>query len=369
MNVHRFDKLSILSAVLLLHSGQVLADSWQQTGTVKASTEYDSNPALSPNNPRSAWRYLFEPGYNLAGRLGENEMKTGLALQIARSSNETLIHRRESPSAFIDWLRNSNAGEFGITARYAEISTRDAGFDVTAQVPVDSTRSARNLSGRWNKALSERSTLSVDGSYENVSYTGGIFVDYITRSENMIFSYDLSERNTPFLKFSHIGYEPTADHSLSSFSNTLFVGWNRKFSDYVEGMLQVGRSKFSDDRLVTQGAATIRYAGQRTGLGLSAERLVSPSGLGGFVTVEHISANLNYALSESSKTGIDLGWRETQFDTNNINRTASMWLQHDLNPFWELRTYYLRRTFEQVGADVASSNLLGLSLVYTHNDF
>jgi hypothetical protein len=369
LNVKRFDKLSILLTVLLLQSGQALSETWQHSGTVRVSTEYDSNPAMALSAPGGVWRYLFEPGYTLARIVGENEFKAGINYLIARSSNEILSPKRNSPSVFLNWLRHSDAGEFGISSRYAEIATRDAGIDAADQVPVDSIRASRAISGKWSKALSERSTLSVDGSYENVSYTGGTFVDYITRSENMSFSYDLSERNTPFLKLSHIDYEPTDDPSLSSYSNTLFVGWNRKFSDNVDGMLQAGRTKFSDEKLVTQGAATLRYAGQRTGLGLSAERLVSPSGLGGFITVKQMSASWSYALSERSKTGIDLGWRETQLETDNINRTASMWLQRDLNSFWELRTYYLRRNFEQVGAYVASSNLLGLSLLYTHNDF
>lgn len=369
MNVCRFDKLPIIFTVLVLASGQVWADTWQQTATVRASTEYDSNPALSPNNPRSAWRFLFEPGYTLAGRFGESELKTGVALQIARSSNETLIHRRDSPSAFIDWLRNFNAGEFGITARYAEIATRDAGIDVTAQVPVDSIRSARTLSARWNKALSERSTLSVDGSYEKVNYSGGAYTDYATRSENMMFSYAWSERNTPFLKASHIDYEPAGISSPNTFSNTLFAGLNWILSDNLEGTLQVGKSKFSNENLVTQGAATMRYTAQQTGLILSADRLISPSGLGGFVIVDQANANWSYALSERSNTGIDLGWRKSQFVTDIINRTASVWLQRDLNSFWGLRTYYLNRIFEQDQFVAVSSNMLGLSLIYTYTDF
>jgi len=369
LKLHRFDKLAILLTVLVLHSGQGWADPWQQTGSARISAEYDTNPAMSLNNPSGAWQLLFEPSYTLAGRLGENALKTGLALQIARSSNENLIHNRDSPSVFIDWLRNSVAGEFGVTSRYAEIATRDAGIDASTQVPLDSIRSSRTLSGRWNKALSERSIISADGSYENVSYTGGTYIGYATRLENMMFSYVWSERNTPFLKASHNDYEPADNSSPGTYVDSLLGGLNWILSDYLQGTLQVGRYKMNDTEMGTQGGMLVRYAGQRTGLVVNAERLVSPSGLGGLVTVDQVNANWNYALSERSNTGIDLGWRKSQLVTDVIYRTTSVWLQRDLNSFWGLRTYYLYRNFKQEGLDVGSSNILGLSLVYTYTDF
>jgi hypothetical protein len=307
----------------------------------------------------------------LVGRTGANELKAGLALLIARSSNKTLSQNREDPNVFLDWRRQSDAGEFGLSAKYDEVATRIAEIDNTGPGFADSTRASRTMSGSWSKALSERSTLSADGSYEGVSYKGGTYIDYSTRSGDMMFSYAWSERSTPFVKISYADYEPAGGNLLSRFANVInaTLGWNWKVSDYLEGTLQAVESKVSDAKVGTQGMASVQYTGQRTGLVLNAGRQFSPSGLGGFVTVDQAKGSWSYALNERSKTGIDLGWQNNHFVTDIINRTTGAWLQHDLNSFWGARTYYLHRIIEQGGVGGASSNILGIALVYTHPDF
>lgn len=352
----------------MFNTEQGWADVWQQTGAASVSTEYDSNPTLSPTYPGGVWRTIFEPSYTLMGILGENELKTGLALQIARSSNETLSQNRESPSVFLDWQRQSDAGEFGVSSRYAETSTRTAEIGNTGPGAADSTRASRIIAGRWSKALSGRSTLSADGSYEGVYYTGGTYIDYVTRSGSMMFSYAWSERSTPFLKMSYADYEPIGG-GPSRRVDTATLGINWTISDYLQGTLQASKYKTNDAEMGTQGSASLQYTGQRTQFVLNASRQVSPSGLGGFATVDQANGSWSYALSDRSKTGIDLGWSKNHFVTDIIYHTAGVWLQHDLNSFWGLRTYYLHRTVAQSEIVSASSNMLGLALVYTNTDF
>lgn len=368
MNSLRLSKLPILLTALMLNSVQCWAETWQQSVAARVSTEYDSNPALSPTYPEGIWRTIFEPSYTLMGMLGKNELKTGLALQIARSSNETLSQNREDPSAFLDWQRQTDAGQFGILSRYAETATRIAEIGIAGPGVADSTRISRTISGRWNKALTDRSTLSADGSYESNSYKGGTYIDYVTRSGSMMFSYAWSEHSTPFLKVSYSDYEPTGG-GLSSRLDTATLGLNWIVSDYLQGTLQASKYKINDTDMGTQGGASLQYTNQRTQLVLNAGRQVLPSGLGGFTTTDQANGSWSYALSERSKTGIDLGWSKSHFVTNIINRTAGAWLQHDLNPFWGMRTYYMHRTIEQDGFGSASSNILGIALIYTHTDF
>lgn len=367
MNFLRLAKLPILLTALMLNSVQGWADVWQQTASARVSTEYDTNPALSPTHTEGIWRTMFEPSYTLMGMLGKNELKTGLALQIARSSNETLSQNREDPSAFLDWQRQSDAGQFGILSRYAETATRIAEIGIAGPGVADSTRISRTMAGRWNKALTDRSTLSADSSYESNSYKGGTYIDYVTRSGSMMFSYAWSEHSTPFLKMSYSDYEPTGGGPTIRL-NTATLGLNWTTSDYLQGTLQASKYKISDAEMGTQGGASLQYTNQRTQLVLNAGRQVSPSGLGGFTTTDQANGSWSYALSERSKTGIDLGWSKNHFVTDIIYRTTGAWLQHDLNPFWGMRTYYMYRIAEQRGV-VASSNILGLSFVYTHTDF
>lgn len=371
MNVRRIDKFSIMLSVFVFYSGHCWADSWQQTVSARASTEFDTNPAMSPTDTGGVWRNIFEPGYTLAGRLGENELKTGVALQVERSSNTTLSPYRESPSAFLDWLRQSDAGELGISSSYAETATRNNITDANALIPVTSTRASRAISGRWRRAMSERSTFSANISYEGVSYTetSSSYIDYSTRSTSMMFSYVWSEYSTPFFQLLHTDYASAGGISPSSFTNTAVAGLNWKASDALEGSLQAGRSSINNAEMSTQGGMTVQYTEQRSVLSLNLNRQVLPSGLGGFVTADQANGSWTYDLSDVSRTGITLDWRRNHFDIEVINRTAGAWIQHELSPFWLLRTYYRHNMLNSDGIHDASSNILGITLLYTHTDF
>ncbi len=366
-----FDGLSIMLAILVLNSGQSWADAWQQTGSARVSTEYESNPAMSPSNPEDVKRVLFEPSYSLTRIIGENELMTGIALQIARSSNQSLSPNRDNPRIFLNWKRQYENGELGVASRYAEIATRDAGVDLTGTAPLASTRASRTLSGRWSNALSEHSTLSADSNYERVSYTNGNYIDYATRSGSIMLNYAWNEYKTSFLQILHTDYDPAKDNTPSSFTNFIVAGLNWRSSDTLDGILTVGKAKVSDGVINSQGTVTVRYTGERNHLSLSLIRQIAPNSLGGFVTTDQANGSWSYSLSEKTDTGIDLMWQQSHFTAADItNSTTGAWVQHDLNPFWGLRTYYQeRRILYGVSAGGASSYILGFTLVYTRTGF
>jgi hypothetical protein len=369
LNIRRVGKFPIILAISFFPTSQGWADTWQQAGSAKISTEFVNNPALSPTNPQTVERVLFEPGYGLKGKFGENELTTGLAFQIARSSNETLSPQRNSPNAFLDWLRESEMGEFGASAKYAEIVPTDISPDTTGVIPVVSTRVSRFSSVKWSKMLSERSILSANGSYERVNYASSNYISYSTRSESLMFSYALGEGSIPFLTMMHSDYAPTDNSSPSSFTNMLLAGWNWKASDYLDGSLQMGKTRVNNDELSTQGGALVHYTGQRTQLTLNLNSQVLPSGLGGYTSVVQVNGNWSYDLNERTKTAIDLGWIKNHLVTDVIYRSSGAWIQYELDSFWNLKTYYLHNFLSGEGISSASSYILGFSLVYTHSDF
>lgn len=332
------------------------------------SMEHDTNPAMVPAYRDGIWRSLLEPSYTLKRAGGAYELSAGLAFQIARSSNQTLSRNREDPNVFLDWRRQSNTGEFGLSARYNEVSTRVAEIDNTLPGFVDSTRASRKMSGTWSKALSERSTLSADGSYEGVSYKGGTYIDYATRSGGLKLSHALSEGSTTFLGVSNVKYVPDGGGPTSRLVNAT-LGWNWKVSDYLEGTLQAGKSKDSSTMMSKHGAASVQYTGRRTQLALNADRHTSSSGLGGFVTADQVNGRWSYDLSEYSRTGINAGWRKNRTIADDVSRSTDVWWQRDLSPFWTMRAHCLHRIREGGGAGGASSNILGFSFVYTNSDF
>lgn len=361
-------RLFIILAALAFYSSHGWADSWQQAWSARASAEYDSNPTMDPANRAGIWRSMLVPSYKLKRTGDASELNAGVALQMARSSNQTLSLDRNDPSVFLDGRRQSDAGEFGLSAKYEEVATRITEIDNTGPFIADSTRASRTISGSWSKALSERSTLSADGSYQGVSYKGGSYIDYANQTAGLTLNHVWNEYHSTFMRVSNVKYVPT-DGGPSSRLAGATLGWNWKVADDLEGSLQAGRSRSGTAQLSTQGTVQVKYTGPRTGLALNARRQITPSGLGGFVTADQANGSWSYALSERSNTGMDLGWGKNHFTTDIINRTAGAWLQHELDAYWVVRTNYLHRISEQDGLGRASSNILGIAFVYTHADF
>lgn len=353
----------------MLYSGYGRADSWQQAVTARVSTEYETNPAMSSTSPEGVWRGLFEPGYALIGMVGDNEIRTGLAVQMARASNKKLSPDRDSPSVFLNWLRQGETGGFDISSRYTEVSTREVdGIDAAGLVPASSTRVSRTLTGKWNKEMSELSTVSLDGSYDRVSYRGGTYVNYSTQTVGLTFSRAWDEHITPYIRVSGNKYESEGE-GQSSRRNDASIGLDWK-AEYLVWSMQAGQSRVVGGNTSTQGSVETKYTGQLNQLGLIASRQVVPSGLGGFVKADQLSGNWSYALSEYSRTGLNLVWQKNLSSENSSTSASSdVWLEHNLNALWTLRTHYQHRTSDVAGSESVSSDIFGLSFAYAYSDF
>ena len=168
---------------------------------------------------------------------------------------------------------------------------------------------------------------------------------------------------------SRIEYESANALLPDSFTNTVQAGLSWTASESLAGTIQAGQSKVSTAEMGAQGGASVRYSGERNQLALDVNRQVSPSGLGGFATVEQANGNWSYILSERSNIGVELGWQKSKFNTDIFNRATGVFLQQALNSFWGVRTYYRRTTLSGDGINDVSSAILGVTLSYTHTDF
>lgn len=371
MIVRRLARISIILIILVFYSGVNWADTWQQDGSVSVSTLYDTNPRLDPAYRVGVWQSVFVPSYTLRRTRDANELKAGIAFQIARASNKALVQDRNDPSTFLEWDQLSELGRFDILAKYDETSTLISEIASTGPSVADSTRTSRMMSGSWNKALSERSTLSADGAYQGISYSSGAYTNYATKSGNIMFKYDWSEGNKPYFKISYADYEPVNANSLAPTSHfaDAALGLNWEATEYLAGTLQAGKADVSGAGITTQGMASLQYTGQRTALILNASRQVLATGLGGFSTVDQANGNWSYALNETNRFDIDVGRQKNHYVYEVITSASGAWLQHEINSFWGARTYYLHRTSYQVGVGGVYSDTLGVVLTYTHPDF
>lgn len=365
--LRRFAGMAALLAALLPGMGQARADTWQHTATSRISTEYETNPAMTPVSQGGMWRALFEPGYTLTRTDGANEWRTGLTFQVARSSNTALSLNREDPSVFMNWQRRSDAGEFGMSARYDEAATRATESGMTGPVAVDGTRASRSLSANWNKQMDERDTFAINGAYTSISYKGGTYVDYATRSGGMRLTRDWNETVAPFVSLSYTDQTPSGG-GVSSSRTSATLGSGLKISERLDCTVQADKSREGNGGGSMQYMVSASYSGQMNRVAVSAGRQASTSGLGGFITSDHASADLSRDLSERSRAGVNLAWRKNRSVSDEATLTLDTWLQLDVNEAWAARARYQRRERELGGMN-ASSNLAGFSLVYTRSNF
>ena len=122
--VRRLVILSIMLILIVFYSRMDWAASWRQDGTFRVSAEYETNPSMVLANSSGVWQSAFAPSYTLTRTSDINELNAGVSLRIVRASNKALSQDRNDPGAFLGWNGRSEAGNFAISAKYDETSTR-----------------------------------------------------------------------------------------------------------------------------------------------------------------------------------------------------------------------------------------------------
>lgn len=363
-------RLSALAAGTLLYSLPSVADVWHHAVTAPFTAEYDSNPTMTTASEEGVWRARFSPGYTLTGTFGVDEFKAGLTLNLERPSDESLSKSRQDPAVLLGWQRQTETGEFGIAAKYHEVSTRVSELDDSGLLAADGSRITKSVAGKWRSALSGRSSLSVDTEYKNVSYEGGAYTDYANLAGGVTYGYALSERAEPFVRASVSHYEPDGSLRSSSDHYSALAGLKWKATERLDWTVQggAGRTVGNGDDVGWQGGFGLHYVTPRADFTLDLGRSVSPSGEGGFAESDQLKGSWGYAIDERTRSGIDVSWRDYKGATPSTSRQFGAWLSREVTPFWNARLSYRYKQRQQDGLPDASANLLGLSLVYSHPD-
>jgi hypothetical protein len=369
MNLHHTVRLSTIAAVLLVAS-TAQAAVWKKAVSLPVSVEYDSNPTMLASGEEGIWRLRVAPNYALTGMAGTDEYKVSLRLNLERSSDEDLSSNRQDPNLLLGWRRQSETGEFGVTAKYDRASTRFAELDESGLlVAEDSTRSTMTLGGNWRAALDERSSLLADLEYKGISYDGGSYDDYANLSGSIKYSRALSERMEGFIRASASRYDPEGI-GASSNNYGAVLGVKVTASENLDWSAHAGLSKTTgaSDDTGWQAGVLLHYMGVRSDLTLDVSRAMSPSGEGGYAESDQVRAAWGYAVDERTRAGVDVSWHEYKGATANTTKQIGLWASRELTPFWNARLSAAYKLRDESGAD-ASGYLVGLTLVYSHPDF
>ena len=372
-------RMSVLLSGLMLYAAEGYADSLQQSFSARAAEDYITNPLLNPAlQGLSAWRSTIEPNYALTNTTGADELKADLDIMAVRSSNTSIIANGNYPTATLGWSHQNEKGKFDISTSYHVASTMIAMPSATGLVSASSTSTSRDLSADWTRELGERTSLTLNGAYKEVSFNGNgntvSLTDFSTQSSGIKLNYALGEHSATFVNLAYIDFVPTGGGPVSSvYSAMLGLDWSA--SERLDWILQAGPSRqqgaagnATDTTTSTswQGGTTLDYKGELSNLELKANRQATPSGLGGIIMEDQVKGSLSYDLSERTKSGLDLGWSKFNSQAVGLYRTAGVWLHHDINEFWGMKTYLNHNTSAWSGFNRAVSNMVGVSITYTN---
>ncbi|VVM38679.1 hypothetical protein PS623_00158 [Pseudomonas fluorescens] len=352
---------------MLPYSASVHAAVWQSSATLPSTVEYDSNPLLLSSQEQSVVRTIIAPNYSLVGKYDRDELRFGLGLTVLRSSDKSVVDDREDPNLSIGWQRETETGGFGLRGLYSESSTLSGTVLETGVVTTDGTQKLYSLIGNWNRALTERTTLENETTYNRARYDINTLTGYDELASELTLTYAWSAQTQFFTGITARRYEPDDDTTASaSNSYAPVVGVKYQFSERLEGTLRVGVNQVSGDGggRRGEGGASLRYNGERHDATLTAERSTVASAEGGFAEVDAVRGSWSYAVDELTRVGVDAAWQDSKGQTPNTLQTYGVWASRELSQFWDVRLSLMHRERKQNDLGDAVGTIVGLTLTY-----
>ncbi|HDS1733064.1 hypothetical protein [Pseudomonas sp. BP8] len=362
----------VATAILILpYPGAAQAAIWLSSVEVPTTVEYDSNPLLLTSDEKSVVRTIIAPEYSLVGTYGRDELRFGLGLHVLRSSDTNIVSDREDPNLSLGWQRQTETGGYGLLAKYVESSTLSGEVLETGVVTTDGTQKLYTLAGNWSSALTERTTLANETSYNRARYDIDTLTGYDELASVVTLTYAWSERTQLFTGITARRYEPDDDSTLSSLNSYApTVGVKYQFSERLQGVANLGVNHVSGSQggRRGEGGVSLEYTGDRADARLSAERSTVASAEGGFVEIDAVSGTWSYAVNELTRVGVEASWQDSKGQTPNTLQTYSVWARRDLSPVCDVRLSLMYRERQRDGLPDATGTIVGMTLTYRFPD-
>ncbi len=367
-------RTGIATAMFVLPcSGMVYAATWQSAITVPSTVEYDSNPTLATSGEKGVTRYIVAPDARLVGTADQDEFQFGLGLYVVRSSDTAIVTDREDPRLKLGWLRETETGAFGLTARYEESSTLSSTVQETGVVVPDGTQKMSSLEGTWRMALSERSTLNNDIEYRHVTYDINTLTNYDELSNRLGYTYAWSERMELFTRLGFKHYKPDSQVPLveSSNSYTPDVGVNYQFSEKLRGTVYLGVNEESNANSGPSAQGGCHWITAVTARIPGSKPVVTPWPAATAV-LSRSTASVVSGATPSMKPAVPAlrppGRTPRARRPTHCATTAPGSVRRS-RLFWFARLSYTYKQRQQDGLPDATANVVGLTLTYSYPGF
>ncbi len=384
----------VLAASLSLMAAPVSADQWAVTPSLQIKVLHDDNINLSVDNPVSVWGGSVSPLLDLSKRSAVSAYGLGGRLIFNRYSEDAVQDTNVQLLTFFGRTA-TRLSRFGVSGSYKRDTTyatieapaadEDDGLlpgDVDAGLLRTQVRRNRLLlTPNWRYTLSERASISLRYTLNDMTYTGSgsdALTDYRRQSAELTLLRRLSERSGLTATVGAARYassEVGADTDDYSFS----AGFTHEFSPMLE--MQVGAgvrsavSTFGDAEVESSGAlVNVRLSGdvsELTTYRITADESLQPSGVGALILSKSLSWELSHKLSQ--KLSVSLWGTAFRNQSVDFFRAAADRTHYDIEPGfrwkldreWSLDGSYRYRWQKYEGDEAAANS----SAVYLAIDY
>jgi hypothetical protein len=327
----RFAQTRLLSVAALIAALVVAPEAFAATlsneSSVGLSSEYASNPFMQPSGAHSA-----ESGALLADipvSYGDEAQSLELDPKVrwAKTHGELALL---SDYQYLDgiWKLDTGRNEFSADIGWHRDSTLYNVFENAALNGLDLRRREQLATTAWKRLVGERSDFKLSGSFDQVDYShnSNLSLDNFRYEQVQLeYGYALTERTRWTADLGYARYL-LRNHAYTSDNRSVQTSLVRALSEEWTATAQVGYSRLSASQLayiccaihfVPNGyylqvitvnekasAGTFSYTvdlertGERARLGLTASRLIQPSGFGALLVENDVALKVSYPWTE-----------------------------------------------------------------------
>ena len=373
----------ILFALMMVACSQVAqAAEWSLTSTLNPSATYDDNVFLR-ENAQSSTHYAMSPTITGSRTVENSDISLSLGYQIDRYTSLPSINDTENPFIRLNSYYNAERSQYGLSASYVESTSRSTALLETGDFATQSIYRSRTISPSYSYQLTERDSLSLNGSYSERLSSSTQLSDTETKSISAGWQRQLSERLSAGVTAAIYNYKSDGltlltdddDYNLSTtFNYALSELWN------ISGA--VGLRKLKGQRKsVTIGittndnssGTTLDFSAIRTddinSYSITASRALIPTGRGDVNQNDSLSVSWAHHISDQLTANLVGSYYQSTSAIDNSNNkrkniNISPSLRWQLERNLSLNVNYTYRKQTQDSGFSADSNAIGVTLNY-----
>ncbi len=379
MNINK----QVLFALMMTTYVQVgQAAEWSLTSTLNPSATYDDNIFLT-QNAQSSIHYTMSPTITGSRTVENSNVSLSLGYQIDRYTSLPSINDTENPFIRLNSFYTAERSQYGLSASYVEATSRSTALLETGDFATQSIYRTRAISPSYSYQLTERDSLSLNGSYSERLSSSTQFSDIETKSISAGWQRQFSERLSAGLTVAMYNYKSDGltlltdddDYNVSTtFNYALSELWS------ISGAVGLRKLKGQRQSIITgittndtSSGTTLDFSAIKTddinSYSITASRALIPTGRGDVNQNDSISARWSHSISEQLTANLSGGYYQSTsaFDNNNTKRkniNISPSLRWQLERNLSLNVHYTYRKQTQDSGFSADSNAIGVTLNY-----